>query len=233
MALLRLPLTLLFALSPISRVWNTRDSGAVEKPRNLLWFFWSTTRPFFSRTLFSAKYAIRNPLPPLSLFWSFEHSHFEFVSDFVLRISSFCACIVRQTTPAIGGFQLPSLFSVLWPKSKIRRGGSRRRRVVFFFLSYCRLGCLIIRKNPRNPRFLFLLVIWAFGFRYCFGFRASYFGFLLLAVLCAFAPPCLRGFPNEIQYTQYEIRFTLHAPRFVKNSLDIQPSVMYNIHLTK
>ena len=63
-----------------------------------------------------------------------------------------------------------------------------------------------IRVNPRNPRFLFLLVIRAFGFRYCFGFlsavvladRASDFEFLLLCVLCL---PCVahwakRGAPS-------------------------------------
>jgi len=52
--------------------------------------------------------AIRNPLP--SLFWSFEHSHFEFVSDscpeqrrrIVLRISNFFFSAVSATFLSLG-----------------------------------------------------------------------------------------------------------------------------------
>ena len=44
---------------------------------------------------------------------------------------------------------------------------------------------VLICADPRHPRFLCVLPIWTLGFWYCFGFRASYFEFLLVCVLCA------------------------------------------------
>ena len=70
------------------------------------------------------------------------------------------------------------LSSVLHPCSSV----SIRVRFLFAFVSSCLRG-----QNPlnlRNPRFLFLLVIRTFEFRYCLGFRASYFEFPLLCNLC-------------------------------------------------
>jgi len=47
-----------------------------------------------------------------------------------------------------------------------------------------------IRAICENPRFLFILAIRAFEFRICFGFRASYFEFLLLSAICGYIQRC-------------------------------------------
>jgi len=58
---------------------------------------------------------------------------------------------------------------------------------------------VLICANPRYPRSLFVLPIWTLGFWHCFGFRASYFEFLLIYVFCF---PCT---PSTLVETPLQI----------------------------